>query len=82
MALRHLVYPMTKVSVPIQPYLPNVNMKYDGENSIILDRKICTVMSNSVNICEMVDVTKKGAMNIHAIWYNFFQKCGIWDEFY
>ena len=29
------------------------------ENSIIFDSKICTVMSNSVNICDMVDVPNK-----------------------
>ena len=59
MALKHLVNPMTKVFVPILPYLANVDMKYDGENSIIFDSKICTVMSNSVNICDMVDVPNK-----------------------
>ena len=37
---------MNEVFVPMLPYFPNVDMKYDGYNSTILD-KICTVMSHS-----------------------------------
>ena len=47
---------MNEVFLPILPYFPNVYTKYDGDNSTILDDKICAVMSHSINICEMVDV--------------------------